>query len=562
VAYRNLAEVLQRQAERLGERAALRSKRDGACGELTWRQYADQAAACAAALVDAGVAAGDRVGLLSENRPEWLVADMGVLGAGAVDVPPHAPLTARQVHFQLAETETRWVFVSTREQLDKLRPIRGELPALEGVVVFDPDAAGPDAVAWPEFLARGRAARARSSAAVAKRLAAVEADDLATVIYTSGTTGNPKGVMLTHGNLLSNVAASQEAAPHAPDSLLLSWLPYSHIYARTVDHYLSLYAGTTVALADSPETVVADLATVRPTHLTAVPRFYEKVLAAVAGPDPQATSQRLRGLFGPRIDWLSAGGAPLSRPVEEAFAAAGLPLCQGYGLTESSPVISFNRKDANRIGTVGQALPGVEVRIAPDGEILTRGPHVMRGYWKNPRATAEAVRDGWLYTGDLGSLDADGYLTITGRKKELLVLSNGKKIVPSFIEGLLAADATIEQAAVCGEGRPYLTALIVPKWDAVCKALGAPADAEARAALCRSPEVKALLKERIDVALADVSHPERVKNFVVLAQPFTVAADELTVSLKLRRNVVLERHAAALDALYREGGAHEGPAVP
>jgi long-chain acyl-CoA synthetase len=561
---RNLADMLQEQADTQGDRIAIRYKRDGVWKDKTWRQYRDDAVACAAALIEKGIAEDDRVGVLAENSVEWLVCDMGILSAGAINVPLHSPLTARQIHFQLAETETCWVFVSGREQLDKIRQIQRELPALRGLVVFDATAAGPDVVAWADFLARGREALKRSPAVQAQRQASIGPDDLCTIVYTSGTTGNPKGAMLTHGNILSNIAASQEASPHAPDSVLLSWLPYSHIYARTVDHYLSIYAGTAVAVAESPETVVANLAEIQPTHLTAVPRFYEKVLAAVTSPDPAETGKRLRHIFGPRIEWLSAGGAPLSRPVGEAYTAAGLPMYQGYGLTESSPVITFNRKEANKLGTVGKVLPGVEVKINPDGEILTRGPHVMKGYWRNPQATAEAIRDGWLYTGDIGSVDPEGYLTITGRKKELLVLSNGKKIVPSFIEGLLVSDDYIDQAAVCGEGRAYITALIVPKWDNLCKTLkadGRDIDGQPREALCRHPAVKTLLKQRIDHALRDVSHPERVKSFVVLPDAFTVAADELTVSLKLRRNVVLGKHAAALETLYREGAESAEPAM-
>jgi long-chain acyl-CoA synthetase len=554
---RNLADVHQWQAEHLGRRPALRFKRYGLWHDLSWERYAADARACAAALIDAGIQPGDRVGLLAENSMKWLIADMGILAAAAVNVPPHSPLTARQIHFQLAETEARWVFVSTREQLEKIRQIRGELSALDGVVVFDRGSAAADAIAWETFLQRGRQALEQVAAEQARRQAALGPEDLATIMYTSGTTGNPKGVMLTHGNLMSNSQACLEASPYDPDALLLSWLPYSHIYARTADHYLTLRAGITLALAENPEALVQNLAEVQPTHMTAVPRFYEKVLAAVASEDVKTTGLKLKRLFGARLDWLSSGGAPLSRPVAEAFHAAGLLLLQGYGLTESSPVITFNRKTRHKIGTVGLPVPGVEVQNAPDGEVLTRGPHVMKGYWQNPQATSEAIRDGWLYTGDLGTIDADGFLTITGRKKELLVLSNGKKLVPTHIEGLLAADDFIDQAVVCGEGRPFLTALIVPRWEAVRKALaaGTKTDQESLESLSRHPSVRELLRRRIDAALRDVSAWERVKSFVVVAQPFSVAADELTVSLKLRRNVILARHAEAIEALYQDGGA-------
>jgi long-chain acyl-CoA synthetase len=287
--------------------------------------------------------------------------------------------------------------------------------------------------------------------------------------------------------------------------------------------------------------------------LTSVPRFYEKVYAAVASPDPQETSRRLRAVFGSRIDVLSSGGAPLPKTVAEAYHAAGLLLLQGYGLTESSPVISFNRKKSFKIETVGQAIPGVEVRIAEDGEVLTRGPHVMQGYWKNAQATAEAIRGGWLHTGDLGSLDGDGFLTITGRKKELLVLSNGKKVVPSMVEGLLLADPCIDQAVVYGEGHSFLTALLVPHWENLRHALraaGTPVDGLDEDALARHPAVQALLQKRIEVSLADVAPWEQVKKFVLRPRPFSVAADELTVSLKLRRNVIFEHHKKDLESMY------------
>jgi long-chain acyl-CoA synthetase len=551
---RNLPALFRRQAERLGPRPALRFRRHGLYQDLSWHDYHEQALACAAALVDVGIRPGDRVGLLSENRVEWLLADMGILAAGAVNVPPHAPLTAQQVHYQFADAGVGWLFLATREQLAKLHGARRGLPGLRGVVLFDRSAGG-DALSWQGFLQGGRQALDRHAAELARREAALGLDDLATIMYTSGTTGNPKGVMLTHGNLLSNAAACAEAAPRGPEALLLNWLPFSHIYARTVDHYLGLVAGVTMALACSPETLVADLDEIKPTHLSSVPRFYEKLLDSLATPDAEALGRRLRAVFGPRMDWLGSGGAPLPAAVAEAYHRAGLLLLQGYGLTESSPVISFNRKTCYRLQTVGQAVPGVEIKIAPDGEVLTRGPHVMKGYWNNPQATAEAIQDGWLRTGDLGRLDAEGFLTITGRKKELLVLSNGKKVVPTFLEGLMQADPCIDQVVVCGEGRHFLTALVVPHWDNLRAALAASGVADVQQpaeTLARQPAVRAFLEQRIDTALAEVSNWEQVRKIVVLPRPFSVADEELTVSLKLRRKAVLARHREALEALYRE----------
>jgi long-chain acyl-CoA synthetase len=553
-AYRNLVELHRRQAERFGPRVALRYKRHGLYHDYTWEQYRADVAACAAALIDAGVRPGDRVGLVSENRLEWLIADLGILAAGAINVPPHATLPAKQVQFQLADSGASWLIVSTGEQLGRVRSVRAELPALRGVVVFDGAAAGDEAAPWEGFLQRGRLLMPRLADDIARREAALGEGDLATIMYTSGTTGNPKGVMLTHGNLLSNAVASIEAGDTGPEDVLLSWLPYSHIYGRLVDHYAMIVSGTTVCLAESQETLALNLAETRPTRLTSVPRFYEKVYAAVAGADPKETARRLRAVFGPRIDQLLSGGAPLPAPVAEAYRAAGLLVLQGYGLTESSPVISFNSKKSYKLDTVGRPIPGVEVRIAADGEILTRGPHVMKGYWNNPRATAEAVRDGWLHTGDLGSLDADGFLRITGRKKDLLVLSNGKKVLPSEVEGRLMAEPCIDQVVVYGEGRNYVTALVVPHWDNLRRALreeGKAADGSPEA-LAADPAVSALLRKRIDAAASELAPWECPKRFAVLPRPFSLAADELTVSLKLRRTVIFEHHKKELEALYCE----------
>jgi len=553
--YRNLVELHRRQAERLGPLHALRYKRHGLYRDVSWDGYRADVLACAAALVDAGIAPGDRVGLVSENRREWLIADLAILAASAVNVPPHAPLSAPQIEYQLADAGVRWLFLSGREQLEKVRQVRGRLPELRGVVVFDCDAAAADAPSLNGFLQRGRLALAGTAAELARREQAIGPDDLATIIYTSGTTGNPKGVMLTHGNLLSNTLSVLSVFPISADAVLFSWLPYSHIYARTVDYYLSIASGTVLCLAESAETVVQNLSDTHPTHLSGVPRFYEKLLAAVAAPDSRTTGQRLREVFGPRVAWLGSGGAPLPVAVAEAYRDAGLLLLQGYGLTETSPVVTFNRKERHKIDTVGLPIPGVEVAIAADGEVLTRGPHVMKGYWNNPAATAEALRDGWLHTGDLGCLDADGFLTITGRKKDLLVLSNGKKVVPTHIESLLLADPCIDQAVVHGEGRNFLTALIVPHWANVRRALqaeGTTRDHEPDESLASHPAVLALLRRRIDAALEAVAGWEQVKKFLVLPRPFTMAAGELTVSLKLRRSVVLAKYQAELAELYRE----------
>jgi long-chain acyl-CoA synthetase len=421
---------------------------------------------------------------------------------------------------------------------------------------MDGGLAQDEGLSWRGFIQHGRRQLHRYSQELRRREELLGPDDLATVIYTSGTTGNPKGVMLTHGNLLSNSLAALEVMSHGPDDLVLNWLPFTHIYARTVDHYICIASATPVALAESADTLIQNLEDVQPTQFASVPRFYEKVLSSSASADPEETKQNLRRIFGPRLDWMSSGGAPLPPAIARSYLDAGLLVLQGYGLTETSPIISFNHKDCYKLDTVGRPLPGVEVRIAPDGEVLTRGPHVMKGYWNDTAATAEAIRDGWFYTGDLGELDADGFLRITGRKKDLLVLSNGKKVAPSLVEGLLLADPCIDQAVVCGEGRNYLCALIVPAWENVRRELeweGAALPKQSvDFAQVDLPSVRELLRHRIDAALADLSNAEQVKKFAILPEPFTVAAEELTVSMKLRRNVVNARYARQIEDLYCE----------
>ncbi|HEV3345233.1 MAG TPA: AMP-dependent synthetase/ligase [Pirellulales bacterium] len=554
--FRNIAEAHRRQAERLGPQVAVRYKRGGLWKDLTWSDYRAEVLACAAGLIEAGLQPSDRVGVLGENCVEWMIADLGILAAGGVTVTPHSALSARQIQFQMHDAGARWLFVSTAAQCDKVRQVRHELPALEGVFAFDPAASYAEVESWDDFLRRGRQAISRYTAELARRETALGPSELATIMYTSGTTGNPKGVMLSHSNILSNVAQCLEAEPILQNDVILCWLPLSHIFARVCDFYEHVVSGTLLCLSTSVETVVADIAEVQPTRISCVPRFYEKLLASVGSPDPAVTSARLRKVFGPRIRFLGAGGAPLPWPIEQALRAAGLPIQPGYGLTESSPVLSFNLTRRSKPGTAGLVLPGVEIRIAPDGEVLARGPNIMCGYWKNPEATAEAITDGWLHTGDLGMLDADGFLTITGRKKELMVLSNGKKVIPTYLEGLLVADDCIDQAVVYGEGRHYVTALLVPHWDNLRRAVAHSGqrvpDSATEDELVGHPAIREELRRRVSSRLADVAGYEQVKKFHILARPFTVETGELTVSLKMRRGVIFARYQAELESLYRE----------
>ncbi|MHC4880338.1 MAG: AMP-dependent synthetase/ligase [Planctomycetota bacterium] len=551
----SLCAMHRSQSERLGPRVALRYPQNGLFFDLSWQSYRTQADQAAAGLIELGVQAGDRVAILSENRFEWLIADHAIVSTGAADVPLHAPLAPAQVAYQVGHSESRGIIVSNQVQADKVFEVLDELPQLEFLISFEPIASGSNSIrvlTWDQLRHQcSPGDHPRNLAEVAEREAALDESSLATIIYTSGTTGNPKGVMLTHGNLLCNAASTCEISFITGDDTLLSWLPYSHIYARTVDHYLTSIAGVTVALAESVDTLMANLGTIKPHWLTSVPRVYEKVWNSVASLDEETRRVALRSVFGPRIKQLTSGGAPLPRHIAEGFFAAGIPLLEGYGLTESSPVISFNSIEQYRIGSVGKALGDVDVQIADDGEILTRGPHVMRGYWKNDEATAATIDDGWLKTGDVGRLDEDGYLFITDRKKDLFVTSAGKNIAPAELERLLSRDEYIDQAVVYGDGRQFVSALIVPDFEKLNSVAGDLAvELTSDDEFLSTPELLDFLEQRVQDAMQQVSQPERVKKFLALARPFQVSDGELTATLKVRRRHIIDRYEDQLAALY------------
>lgn len=515
---RNLPGLLIRQARRMGPAPAVRFSQDGRWVEVGWNEFHDRVRDAALGWIALGVEPGDRVGLLAENSFDWLVADLSIQSAGGVVVPLHAALGSGAVRRVLADCGASAAIASAAKQLDKFPPLRV-------IASIEPCR---DALSLAGLEQRGRSSARRLSVELDRRLAGLDHNSLASILYTSGTTGDPKGVMLTHGNILFDATAMNAAlGPFPPAATFFNWLPLSHAYARTVDVYLPLVAGGRMTLARSAETVAVDLSQTHPVHLSSVPRFYEKLLASVRDLPADERTRRLRAIFGPRIGWLGCGGAPLPLDVARAYEDAGFEVIVGYGLTEASPVISTNRLGANRLGTVGQALPGVEIRIADDGEILTRGPHVMAGYWNRPDAAADAIKDGWLHTGDLGRLDADGYLIVAGRKKDLIVLSSGKKVRASDIEQRLTASPVIDQAAVFGEGRSCLTAVLVPAASVI--------------------DLGEALRSECDRALADAAPWERIRRIVVADRPFDVETGELTISMKLRRDAVYQRYRAEID---------------
>ena len=541
--------------DRLGPLTALRYKRDGLWSNtLSWTEYRSQADDIAAGLIGIGVKAGDRVAILAENRWEWLVSDHAVLSTGAIDVPIHSPSTSAQIEYQLQHSGAVGIIVSSAAQWEKVAAVLPQVPNLKFVVCFEEllPSTKINSYSLSGLRQAGHSAGEAGRREIAAREAATTPDSIATIIYTSGTTNRPKGVMLTHGNLLTNSLSGADAYGSDCSRVWLNWLPFSHVFARLVDHYLTTRIGICVALAQSANTVMEDIRFIQPTYFSSVPRLLEKVWAHLASLPVEARAVEAKKMFGQRLIHISSGGAPLPSHVANDLRDAGVIVLEGYGLTESSPVISFNERDRWKVGTVGVPIPGVEVRIADDGEILTRGPHVMKGYWNDPKATAEAIQDGWLYTGDLGSIDSDGFLSITGRKKDLIVTSGGKNIPPAALEAILTGDRFIEQALVYGDARPFVVAILVPKFelmDEVVRESGGVFTTTGE--VVTDPKLIAWYQDRVNAAMKVVSQVERVKKIVILNHPLSIDQDEVTVTQKIRRAAVFRRFQSYLDALYQ-----------
>ncbi|MFN0178947.1 MAG: AMP-dependent synthetase/ligase [Gemmatimonadales bacterium] len=542
-----------------------------------------------------GIRPGDRVAILSENRPEWAVTDFACLTARAIDVPIYPTLSAKQIGYLLRDSGARGLFVSTATQLAKIDEIRGELPGLEWVVGFDPDTNGASAksLAWLE--AEGESIGLNEPRWRAEALATTP-DDVATIIYTSGTTGEPKGVMLTHGNIASNVAAAATVLPVSANDSCLSLLPLSHIFERMTGHYSMINAGVVINYAQSLETVPKDLLETRPTVVAAVPRLFEKIYAraleAAVGGSPVKRSiffwakrtgeawtdltlakkpipawlgfqraiadalvfRKIRARVGGNLRFFVSGGAPLPAEVARFFYAAGMPILEGYGLTETSPVITVNTLEHLRLGSVGRAIPGVEMTIASDGEILTRGPHVMKGYYRKPAETAEAIDpEGWFHTGDIGEIDGDGFLQITDRKKDLIATAGGKKIAPQPIEAMLRQNPFISSAVMLGDRRRFPIALLVPEFGPLeTWATSQVITWSSRAELVAHPAVVAHLEAEAKKHLRDLARYEVPKRFLIVAREFSIESGELTPKMSVKRRVVEANYQAEIEALYAD----------
>ncbi len=550
------------QAENLGDSTLYLVKQNGVYQPLSWRSVRERVEAISAGLIARGVQPGDRVAILSENRLEWVLADQAILHAGAISVTLHFPLMPQQVQEQLSDSEASAIFVSNLTQAQKVDSIRESLPHLKQFISFEPVSG------WTELgalEAEGRQLLKDKPNLLDETRATLNWDSIATLIYTSGTTGDSKGVMLSHGNLLSSMYASMMMfPPPGRDYILFNFLPLSHIYARTCDYLVTLGLGVTMAFAESFDTLAQNLQEVRPHAINGVPRFYEKVkerIVATIQSKPflrmlggYARKKGVRRAFGGRLIWAVSGGAALDPQVAEFYWEHGLQLFQGYGLTETSPVISGNNPQNNKIGTVGVPFPGVEVKIADDGEILARGPNIMKGYWRKPEATAQAIDpDGWFHTGDVGEIVDGQYLKITDRKKDIIVLAGGKNVAPVAIETALVNNPYIEQAVVYGDKKKFITALIVPDF----LHLQEWADQnhihyDSREELIAHPKIMEWMQKQVAESLSKFAHYEQVRKFILLPEAFTFEAGDVTITLKMRRARIIERYRERLDALYEE----------
>jgi long-chain acyl-CoA synthetase len=576
----------------------LRHKRDGAWRGISSDELRVAVEELSLGLRALGVERGDRVAIVSENRPEWTFADFATLAAGAVDAPVYATLTPQQVLYILNDSESKVAFVSNALQARKVAEVRAQARFLKHVIRME-DSPIEGTLSMEEVRAKGRPALVADRDAVRKRAAEVQPGDVATLIYTSGTTGDPKGVMLTHGNITSNVVSAIKVfSAFGPADVALSFLPLCHSFERMAGHYLMFRAGVTIAYAESVEKVPENMLEVRPTFMASVPRLYEKMYARVnekVAADPplrrrifrwaigvgrEAFRHRVLGTAAPlltrlqvavadrlvfskikartggRLRLFVSGGAPLSREIAEFFGAAGLLILEGYGLTETSPVITVNRPERLRPGTVGLPIEGVEVKIAPDGEVLTRGPHVMKGYFKKPEATAEVIdEDGWFHTGDVGALDSDGFLVITDRKKDILITSGGKNIAPQPIESRIKTNPFFTEVVMIGNRRHFPSALVVPNFDTLekwARAKGIPF--ASREDLVAKREVVGHYHELIAELTQDVAQFEKIKKVSLLTREFSLEAGELTPTLKVKRRVVEEKYKPVIDKMY-EGAA-------
>jgi long-chain acyl-CoA synthetase len=590
----HLALMIRNRIQKHGERTALRYKENGQWKDISWNAMGEQIRAVAKGLLEMDIKAGDMVAIFSQNRPEWTIADYGILSIQGVSVPIYATSSVKQAEYIINEAEIKIIFVGSQDQYDKVNAVQNASLYLKKIIVFDGNVTldGSDiAIYFKDFLDLGR--KSDKDAEVEDRLNTASIDDLATVIYTSGTTGEPKGVMLHHSTFYYCFIANKKRLDVSDADVSLCFLPLTHIFERAWC-YFAAYNGMTINYCDETSRIIECIKEVKPTLMCAVPRFYEKIYSTIferlesASPIKKKlfawairigeqvylrekekiailpglklkhmiamklVLKKIRDIVGGRIRFFPCAGAPLSKEIEEFFHSAGIRIAYGYGLTETCATVTVHEKYHFRPGTVGKPLEGVDVKIADTGEILVKGPTITKGYFKKPDATAESFEDGWFKTGDVGILE-NNYLTITDRIKDLMKTSGGKYIAPQLVETMIGKDYYVDQITVIGEARKFVSALIVPAFDALEEyAKTHNITYSSREDLVKNPAIIAFYQMRIAENSKDLANHEQIKKFVLLSEPFTQEAGEMTPTMKLKRKVITEKHRDIIENIYRE----------
>ena len=570
-----IADIVKLAAERAPESTALKHKVGDEWRDISYAELGDAVKEIALGLVDLGIEKGDRVSILSHTRPEWTFANFGILASGAASVSIYQTNSPEEVHYVADHSESTALFAEDAEQLEKIRKIRGDLPHLEHVIAFESDG-NDDHISLDELRERGRQ---HSDEEYEERIADVTPDDVCLYIYTSGTTGPPKGCILTHGNYRRVIDMTQEMGVLGEGELVYLFLPLAHAFAVLIQ-FGAIDLGSTIAYWEKdPQKIVPNLMEVKPTYFPSVPRIFEKIyqLATSNAPDKkqleqavqlglkvrlaqqrgeevpaelmekfeqadEALYQNVRNIFGGRIRQCVTGAAPIAPEILEFFFACGVPVMEGYGMTETSTVATGQTPEDFRFGSIGKPLPGVEVKIAEDGEILLRGDNIFQGYYKNDEASKEALDGGWLHTGDIGRIDEDGFVYISGRKKDIIITAGGKNITPANLENGIKQNQYVSQCVVVGDRRPYLVALVT-------------LDPEVAAE--ETPEIRGSVQETIDGVNSTVGPVEQIKYFAILPQDLSQETGELTPTMKVKRNVVHEKYADVIDSLYDQGQAKQ-----
>jgi long-chain acyl-CoA synthetase len=578
-----IADMMGIATEKFGDRTAVRYQRDGEWQQMTYAEVGPIVSEVARGLIDLGLAVGDRVSILCTTRPEWAFASFAITSAGGVVVPIYPTNSPSECEWVAGNSESRFIVCEDAEQVGKILEVRDRLPALEAIVVIDPAGEVGDAVSVEDLRERGRG---RAAAEVSERAGAVRPEDPYTFIYTSGTTGPPKGCVLTHGNYRSVLSMCEDINVLEPGDSVYLYLPLAHSYALLIQ-LLAVDLGAGVAYwGGDTKQIVPELMAVKPTYMPSVPRIFEKIYTLVtSNGDPaqirQATQVGLkvreleaagkpvpdelragfekadaelfgnvRNVFGGRLKQANTGAAPIAKEILEFFYACGVPVLEGYGMTETSTVSTTQTIEDHRFGTVGKALPGCEVKIGDDGEILIRGPHIFRGYYKMEDKSFGAIEDGWLHTGDLGSLDEDGFLTITGRKKDIIITAGGKNLTPANLENDLKQSRWISQAVMYGDRRPFPVALITLDPEEIVHFAKEHELSEDPAQLAQEPKVRELIQGVLDEVNEKYARVEQIKKFAILDHDLSQETGELTPTLKVKRNVVNEKYAGLFEDLY------------